>query len=110
MNYHEEEVKAIFYQYYAYLLKFAISILNNKEDAEDIVIKAFCRFIPQYENFKTADNIKAYLFISVKNDCLNHIKQNKRHDRIKDKVARSMNEEEGFEFHESMSEITMKIF
>jgi RNA polymerase sigma-19 factor, ECF subfamily len=106
----EEEVKKIFCKYYTYLLKFAISITKNKEDSEDIVVKAFYRFIQQYENFETHEKIKAYLFISVKNDCLNHIKQNKRHDRIKNKIANSMIEEEEFEFHESMSEITMHIF
>jgi RNA polymerase sigma-70 factor (ECF subfamily) len=110
MKNQEEEIKTIFYKYYDYLLRFAISITKNKEDSEDIVVKTFYRFIQQYENFETHEKIKAYLFISVKNDCLNHIKQNKRHDRIKNKIANSMSEKEEFEFHESMSEITMKIF
>jgi RNA polymerase sigma-19 factor, ECF subfamily len=110
MKNHEEEIKTIFYKYYDYLLRFAISILKNKEDSEDVVLKVFFIFIQQYGNFENEEKIKAYLFICTKNDCLNLLKLNNIHDRIKNKITNTLTDREEFEFHESMSEITMKIF
>jgi RNA polymerase sigma factor (sigma-70 family) len=110
MKNNEEEIKAIFYKYYDYLLRFAISILKNKEDAEDIVLKVFSRFISKCENFESEEKIKSYLFICTKNDCLNLLKSNLIHDKIKNKIASNLKDYEEIEFHESMSEITMRIF
>lgn len=110
MKNHDPEIKTIFTKYYSYLVAFATTIVKCKEDAEDIVIQAFSRFIPKYKYFESDEKIKSYLFISVKNDCLNHLKLNSIHDRIKNNICNTLSESDEFNFHESMSEITMIIF
>lgn len=63
----------IVHQYKLPLLYFAQKIVQHREGAEEIVSDALVKLWQRRENFETADNIKAFLYISVKNACLNYI-------------------------------------
>ena len=72
---------SIFNTYYSALCFFAERMILNKEDAEDIVGESFVKLWNLHENFETMQNIKAFLYITTKNACLNFIKQSERSAR-----------------------------
>lgn len=57
---------------------FANSIVDNQQEAEEIVSDVFIKIWQQRENLPTPDNIKFYLFKAVKNTALNYLKSKGR--------------------------------
>lgn len=61
-----------FKEYYRILIFFARKLIADQLAAEDIVADIFLKFWQKQGDFKTEDNVKAFLFISTRNACLNH--------------------------------------
>lgn len=57
------------------LSSFAAAIVRNAEDADEIVNDVFMSIWEKQELLILDDSLKNYLFTSVKNRCLNHIKK-----------------------------------
>lgn len=74
-------VGQIFNQYYPALCFFANKILNDRPVAEDIVEEVFIKLWKKEPDFNKHKNIKAALYIAVKNASLNYIKAQSR-DRL----------------------------
>lgn len=70
-------LQTTFYQYYPTLCFFAAKLVNEKAAAEDIVEDTFLKLWEKEPDFNRYKNIKAVLYISVKNACLNYIKKRK---------------------------------
>ncbi|MBO9152251.1 RNA polymerase sigma-70 factor [Chitinophaga sp. GCM10012297] len=74
----QEAFRAIFGQHYRSLCFFATSIITDRQEAEDIVQDVFSRFWDKRGDFPTASAVKAFLYISTKNACLNYLKLRER--------------------------------
>ncbi|HTN05987.1 RNA polymerase sigma-70 factor [Agriterribacter sp.] len=68
---------AVFNQYYNSLCFFANRIINDQPAAEDIVEDLFLRLWEKEPDFNQHKNLKAALYIGVKNACLDYIKKQK---------------------------------
>jgi RNA polymerase sigma-70 factor (ECF subfamily) len=67
------------YELHAQALKyFAFKLINNEEEAEDIVAMCLFKFWERRLDFKANQQIKAFLYISCKNACLNFLRGAKR--------------------------------
>jgi RNA polymerase sigma-70 factor (family 1) len=69
-----------FHIHYRALCFFAGKIIFDKAEAEDIVKDAFIKLWRKHDDFETAQNIKAFLYITTRNACLNFL----RHTQVKD--------------------------
>lgn len=74
----EVSLKSVFYQYYAALCFFAEKLVQDRTEAEDIVEEVFIKLWEKEPDFSQYKNIKAVLYIAVKNACLDHIKKRRR--------------------------------
>jgi RNA polymerase sigma-70 factor (family 1) len=63
--------------HYKPLLYFAGQIVQNSYEAEDIVSDCFFKLWQRHKGFETPQKIKAFLFISCRNACLNYIQHQK---------------------------------
>lgn len=73
----EKNFKNFFNEYYSALCFFANKLLHDKSTAEDIVENMFLKLWEKEPDFNRHTNIKAALYIGVKNACLDHIKKQK---------------------------------
>jgi RNA polymerase sigma-70 factor (ECF subfamily) len=64
--------------FYPPLCHFAVSLLADAPAAEDIVTEIFVTMWGKHQDFATLQNIKAFLYISTRNACLNHLKRLQR--------------------------------
>ena len=78
-NNNEIAFEEIFRYYYQPLCVFASRILGDGEDAEELVQDFFVKFWEKRSQIQIESSLKSYLFRSVKNLCLNHLK----HEQIK---------------------------
>lgn len=75
----EKAFEKLFKLYYGYLCNFATKIIADDVAAEEIVQDFFVKFWERRTDLSVESSLKNYLFRSVKNLCLNHIK----HSNIK---------------------------
>ncbi|HVU58708.1 MAG TPA: RNA polymerase sigma-70 factor [Puia sp.] len=79
--------------YYPALCHFAISLLGDTPAAEDIVTEVFVVLWKKSQDFETLQNIKAFLYISTRNACLNHIKRLQRDTAMKSGLSNYLSTE-----------------
>lgn len=72
----EVAFKQLFKHYYTALLRFAIAITKEKEPAEEIVGDQFVNIWNKRASITNISNLKLYLYIAVRNRCLNFIRRN----------------------------------
>lgn len=69
---------ACFREYYAALCYFAQRMLGDASDAEDVVEDLFVRLWNRQQTFTDEGHLKAFLYRSTKNACLDFIKKTER--------------------------------
>jgi RNA polymerase sigma-70 factor (ECF subfamily) len=83
LSYHvlnEKLFQNYFEEFYQPLCRFASGYVSDRDSVEDIVQQVFVNLWAQRENINTAEPIKSYLFTSVRNRCLNHIRDRKKYN------------------------------
>ncbi len=73
--------EALFKNYYPQLVKFAEGYLFDKQACDDIVQTLFIHFWEKAETIDLDYSMKSYFFQSVKNRCLNHLRDLHIHDQ-----------------------------
>jgi RNA polymerase sigma-70 factor, ECF subfamily len=73
------QLEHIFKKYRPGLVSFAITIVHNVDDAEEIVHDVFLSYWNggSYRDIQEGAALKSYLFTSVKNRSLNHLRKSK---------------------------------
>lgn len=69
-----ENSKQLFYSFYPGLCLFANRLLKDFDEAEDIVQNVFTTLLHKKVELNKATSIKSYLYSSVYNACINHLK------------------------------------
>ena len=80
-------LKEVFDQYYLSLCFFAEKIVNDRPAAEDIVENTFIKLWLKEKDFTKHGNIKALLYISVRNACYDFIKTSRRNRLRQEQLA-----------------------
>ena len=69
----------LFKSHFVYLCNFAFQYVADMDTAKDITQKIFVNLWENRDKIKPEQSIKSYLFTSVKNRCLNHIRDHKKY-------------------------------
>lgn len=80
----EQEFNNVFNQYFDSLVKFAITIVNNQEVAEDIVQESFIKLWEDKAKLSEIRSLKPYLLVSIRNRCIRFITSKKEKNTIDD--------------------------
>ncbi|MDP4678939.1 MAG: RNA polymerase sigma-70 factor [Cyclobacteriaceae bacterium] len=75
--------ESLFHDFYQPLVRFAEGIVFDPQLAEDIVQNLFIHLWENCHNIEIKSSLKAYLFMSVKNRCLNRLKELQIRDKNK---------------------------
>jgi RNA polymerase sigma factor (sigma-70 family) len=60
------------------LLRFAISLTSNREDARDLVQETFLKALTYREKFTDASNLRAWVYTIMKNSFINNYRRSAR--------------------------------
>ncbi len=78
LNMGENEAFEFFFrQYYASLCFFANSIIHDEDEAKDLVQECYIKLWNSHTINERADTIKSFLYIAVKNKCLDFLRKKK---------------------------------
>lgn len=84
-----DTIRDLFERYYTPLVLFAKNYVPDLEADKDIVQETFLALIESSKTFETPDELKAYLYIAVKNKCLKFL----RHEKVKQEYTNAHREE-----------------
>ena len=76
----------LFNQYYRALVYFALRIIKNHEEAEDIVIESFSKLWNNRERMESLQNIKGFLYLTTRNACINELRSRKKIHNLKEEL------------------------
>ena len=78
-----EAFQTVFNSYYDVLCLFAMNYLQEAMDAEDVVQETFIAMWNTRQNFSSDSHVKSFLYLTVKNKCLNLLK----HQKVREKYV-----------------------
>lgn len=97
----ESAYKQLFYGYFTDLVYYANHFLKNRELAEDLVQELFIAFWYEKKYLSIQSGLEGYLYRSVRNSCLNQLRDDKRkNDKLSLLEPQAMSEQ-SFMWNES---------
>jgi len=103
-----DALQTLLKHYYSALCLFAVRLLGNCAAAEDIVGESFVKLWNKRSNFENHQNLKAFMYITVRNACLNYLKQQKRESLNQKQLAWFTGEKEEFVLNEMIRAEVLK--
>lgn len=82
----EQVFAEIYRKYYGDLCMYAMRFISDEDEAEEIVQEIIYKLWEQKEQLHTIQSLKSYLFRSVHNRCLNHIKHQAHKNKYSDRA------------------------
>jgi RNA polymerase sigma-70 factor (family 1) len=100
--------RSLFIKLYPVMCLFSKKIIHDYDDAEDIVQEVFIELWNQRQSFESIEQIKAFLYLSIKNRGLNFLK----HLKVKEKYAGTTIADSGqfFDEHILEAEVIQNIY
>lgn len=74
MKYSIKDFSEMFSEYRNRYIGFALSYTQNRDVAEDLVMDAILSFWQMHESLPEGSNIHAYIFVAIKNKCLDYLR------------------------------------
>lgn len=86
----ERGLSYFFNQHYKALCHFANGFTRDQEEAEDIVASCFVKLWERREKVASEQSVKAFLYISCRNACLDYLKKLRRRDGWQEDYIRQL--------------------
>lgn len=80
--------KAVYDMFFPSLCFFAKRLVDNDGEGEDIAADSFVKLLNRYDSFDSIPNIKAFLYITTRNACLNYLRYTQRQHSSKRELNR----------------------
>lgn len=96
------EFNKIYHKFNPALIFFATRLLNDRPAAEDIVAETFVKYWKRELEFETVYKIKAFLYISTRNACLNYKSKVNYQSRVHEKLQYQSGESVWLNLNESI--------
>jgi len=103
---------SVYNEYYFRVYEFASRYLPTGEDAEDITADSFTKLWQRHSEFDSLEHIRAFLFTTAKNACLNFL----QHSKIKDEkhkdilISLTTSQRDSFYLEEIRAELMQLVY
>jgi len=91
-----EALNRIYDMWFANLCYFAYRLTGNLGEAEDITVTTLQILLSRHEQFATMANVKAFLYITVRNKCLDYLRYKERQNTSHKEAVELQGEAEDF--------------
>jgi RNA polymerase sigma-70 factor (family 1) len=80
--------RAVYDMFFPSLCFFAKRLVDNDGEGEDIAADSFVKLLNRHDSFDTLPNVKAFLYITTRNACLNYLRNAQRQQSSKRELNR----------------------
>lgn len=107
----KKALQTIYDMYFTHLFYFAYRITQNRAEAEDISVVTLEVLLRRHTDFLTMPNIKAFVFITVRNKCLKYLDATKRHRASEQELGILSDEKDDYVLAQMVrSEFLMEVY
>ena len=92
----QEAINVVYHAHFRPLCYFARNLVNNKEEAEDIVVETFIKLLRKRNDFDSVIKIKGFLYAVTRNACLDFLKHSRRKTASHKEIIYLMEKDEDF--------------
>jgi RNA polymerase sigma-70 factor (family 1) len=78
---------SVYNMHYSRLYGFIKKLVEDREEAQDITAETFVKLWKLHANFNTAENIKAFLYITARNACMDFLRYRQRQTTNKQELG-----------------------
>lgn len=100
----------VYNTYFERLYVFAVNLIHDKAESEDIVIKAFTKLFARHAHFQVLPQVRSFLYITVRNACLDHIKYAQRLTERQNKYRSMVLEDQELENAQLTGEVMASLY
>ena len=98
----EKAFKLVFMKYHPLIVVFINKYTGDLDDAKDILAEVFLSLHKRCHLFNDEPNIRAFLYVSARNRCLNYLKSKKRHGVCHKEIAARLSNDTLLEYDYSI--------
>ncbi|HVV07400.1 MAG TPA: sigma-70 family RNA polymerase sigma factor, partial [Puia sp.] len=80
------QFKYVYELYYEPILRFVYNLVRSEQETQDITIETFVKLWQLRANLENLTNIKAFLYVTSRNACLDHFRKLQRQRSIQKEV------------------------
>lgn len=91
----KEAFAEVYNAHYNRLYAFIKKLVDDKEEAQDIAAETFVKLWKLHANFNTAENVKAFLYITARNACMDFLRYRQRQINNKQEFGYVQLQQEG---------------
>lgn len=107
----ESAFEQVYKTYFKRLAYFANKLIGDPEQAEDITTEALLKLWDRRRQFDNPSHIKSWLYLTVRNACINHLQETERHNRSHQEIGYLTNvNEEDHDRHRIDAELINEIY
>jgi RNA polymerase sigma-70 factor (ECF subfamily) len=92
----KEAFAAVYNMHYSRLYGFIKKLIDDREEAQDITAETFVKLWRLRANFNTAENIKAFLYITARNACMDYLRYRQRQTANRQQLGYVLLQQEEF--------------
>jgi RNA polymerase sigma-70 factor (ECF subfamily) len=101
--------KAVFNLFNKQLCYFCYKLTSNQQEAEDITSHTFIKLFERCAHISTEPNIKAFLYITARNKCLDYLRSGKKQRQRQEELTRSQEGQDADDPWHSLAEQHMMV-
>lgn len=101
-NQESHAVQELFKMFYRPLVYFCQQLINDRQEAEDIVANTFLKLLHRRESFTNIKDIKAFLYVATRNSSLDYLRSQTRHENSHKELLYLQDNKEEMADHEMM--------
>ena len=105
----KDKFEKLFKELFEPLTSFAMKYVSDLDTAKNLVHEVFINVWQKYESLPSDTNYKSYLYTSIRNRCLNHIRSSKKHVALEDSPEQIQPESGGLKLQELEMQVEMAI-
>jgi RNA polymerase sigma-70 factor (ECF subfamily) len=87
---------AVYNKYFSIIFGFCLKMVHQKDEAEDITTDTFIKLYQLHDRFKSHTNIRAFLFMTSRNACMDYFRNEKRKEAAKVTIRTKWYEEDEY--------------
>jgi len=91
------QFKCAYELYYEPIFRFVYNLVRSEQEAQDITIETFAKLWQLRANLENLTNIKAFLYVTSRNACLDHFRKLQRQRSIQKEVNYLLHSQVGHE-------------
>lgn len=92
-----QEFRNVFNLFYDRMFLFAQNLIKKQAEAKDIATESFIKLWKLHQNFETQENIKAFLYVTTRNACLDHFRSLQLERMAQKELRHSPDSDKGIE-------------